>query len=125
MFQGGVMKVVINRCYGGFALSDEAVERCLELGMKLTSYNDKGYADRDAHFVRISQTNKYYAIGAYESNFRADPRVVQVVEELGVKANGSCTELKVIEIPFDGTAGWLIDEYDGMESVVPVHERWS
>jgi hypothetical protein len=41
--------------------------------------------------------------------------LVQVVEELGDKANGRCAKLRIAEVP----AGTLyrIDEYDGFESV--------
>jgi hypothetical protein len=54
---------------------------------------------------------------------RTDLVLIQVVEELGPKANGRCAELKIIEIP-DGT-DWEIDEYDGMESVHETHRAWS
>lgn len=54
---------------------------------------------------------------------RSDPILVQTVEELGEKANGSCAKLKVIEIPDD--IEWEIDEYDGMESVRECHRSWS
>ena len=58
------MKVVINVCYGGFGLSNEAVEECLAKGMKLTKYDSEGHTlDKDAHFVE-SETGflgmKYY-----------------------------------------------------------------
>jgi hypothetical protein len=47
---------------------------------------------------------------------RTDPALVQVVEELGNKANGKCAKLCIYEVP----AGTLyrIDEYDGNESVM-------
>ena len=36
------MKVVINRCYGGFGLSDAAIEQLIELGMTVSSdHNDR------------------------------------------------------------------------------------
>lgn len=54
---------------------------------------------------------------------RADPLLVQTVEELGEAANGAHAELKIVEIP-DGTK-WEIDEYDGMESIHEVHQSWS
>jgi hypothetical protein len=54
---------------------------------------------------------------------RADPKLIQVVEELGEKAAGNFAELKIIEIP-DGT-DWEIGEYDGMERVDEKHQSWS
>ncbi len=126
---GECMKVVINKCYGGFGLSDAAVERCLELGMVLTEYGPDGrYLNPDADFVRTKEKfcgQSYYTCHDHKNLLRSDPRVVQAVEELGEKADGFCAKLKVIEIPYDGPAGWEVDEYDGMERVVPLHESWS
>jgi hypothetical protein len=54
---------------------------------------------------------------------RTDPLLVQMVEELGAEANGSCACLKIVEIP-DGT-DWEIDEYDGSETIHEKHQSWS
>lgn len=86
------MKVVINRCFGGFSLSTEAME---ELAIM-------------PHDVRRIKRN--------------DPRLVEVVERLGERANGNLSKLKVVEIPDD--IEWEIDEYDGMECVREVHRVW-
>lgn len=53
---------------------------------------------------------------------RHDPLLVKVVEELGDAADGSCAELKVVEIP-DGV-DYEIDEYDGLESIHEKHRTW-
>jgi len=53
---------------------------------------------------------------------RADPKLIQVVEELGDKANGSCAKLEIVEIP-DGV-DWQIEEYDGNEHVAEKHRTW-
>jgi len=44
---------------------------------------------------------------------RHDPALVQVVEELGNKANGNYAELRIAEV----SGPYRIDEYDGSESV--------
>jgi hypothetical protein len=54
---------------------------------------------------------------------RDDPRLVAVVEELGVKANGYFAELKVVAIPDD--VSWHIEEYDGCEWVAEDHRTWN
>ena len=64
---------------------------------------------------------------AYYSTYdlqRDDPDLIATIEELGSKAaSGTCSKLKIIEIPDD--VEWEIDEYDGMESVEEKHRSWS
>lgn len=88
------MKIVINRCFGGFGLSEKAYQY---LGKEWDGYG-----------------SAYWA--------RNDKRLVKCVEELGAEANGSCANLKVVEIPDD--VEWEIDEYDGMETIEEVHRSW-
>jgi len=83
------MKIVINRCYGGYGLSEEAYKF---LGLEWDTYGYKYDDDR-------TNTN-----------------LVQCVEELGGKASGSLSNLKVVDIP-DGI-DYEIDNYDGQESVL-------
>lgn len=89
------MKVVINRCFGGFSLSEKAYEF---LGLEWDGYGYK-----------------------YNGN-RTDPKLVECVETLGVEADGIFAELKVVEIPED--VEWEIDYYDGLESIHEVHRVW-
>lgn len=93
------MKVVINRCHGGFSLSREAIKRVIEL------QGDR--YDPNQHIA--SDWDEYYPID------RDDPAVVQAVEELGETANGSYAKLAIVDVP-DGV-DWEIDEYDGMERI--------
>lgn len=91
------MKVVINSCFGGFGLSEEAYA---ELGIPWDGY---GYD---------------YA----ESEKRSDPKLVEVVEKLGAKANGRHAKLRIVEIPDD--IEYTIEEYDGREHVAEAHSTW-
>jgi hypothetical protein len=124
------MKVVINGGYGGFNLSDAAVERCLELGMKLTAVcPEGGYVDSTADFVKCDDSpwrEHYYILEEYERRnaFRSHPLLVQAVEELGDNANGEGCKLKIVDIPFESTEGWHIEEFDGLEEVAEDHRRW-
>lgn len=54
---------------------------------------------------------------------RSDSLLIQVVEELGEKANGRCAKLKIVEIPDD--VEYEIDEYDGNETIREKHRTWS
>lgn len=106
------MKVVINKCYGGFSISEAAVDRLLELECP--------------HDPTWDPRSEYGRHGVYdggdEIESRACPQLVRVVEELGDEASGSLAELKVVEVP-DGVKCHL-DEYDGVEHVAEDHETW-
>jgi len=137
------MKVVINKCYGGFSLSPLAVKRMAELQGKecyfyagsFGNYKQASLKEAEKAFlffafdvpnVTNEQMNDNEFYGEHEldnrPNDRSDKFLVQVVEELGEKANGSCAELKVVEIP-DGI-DYEIEEYDGMEWISEAHRTW-
>lgn len=141
------MKVVINACHGGFGLSDEAVELYCKLkGQQVWYVPDPKYgtldigtywvvppADRPKEIKNWNKATMAKRI-AYNEAYskatlsprdldRADPFLVQAVEQLGDKANGRFAELKVVDIP-DGT-DYTIEEYDGAEWVAEKHETWS
>ena len=52
------------------------------------------------------ETRKYYG---YLDPPRDHPLLIQVIEELGLEANGPHATLKVVEIPDD--VEWAIEEY--------------
>lgn len=89
------MKVVINRCFGGYGLSKEAYRY---LGLRWDGF---GFAFSEA---------------------RNDPRLVRCVEALGERANGDNAELAVVDVPDD--VKWYISDYDGVEAVHEVHKVW-
>jgi hypothetical protein len=92
------MKVVINDCFGGFGLSDAALDEYK---------SRKGITDPDFYYYNIA---------------RDCPVLVAMVEEQGTAINGAFSDLKVVEIP-DGV-NWYIDEYDGNEHVAERHRTW-
>jgi len=126
-------KIVYNACYGGFSLSHEAIMRYAEI-KDITLYPHKGQFGLTSYYLcSIEEYDRIQAeenaapvgLGRYaRSNAmyfsdrdieRNDPILVQVVEELGDKANGSHAKLRIEEIS-PGTM-YRIDEYDGYESV--------
>lgn len=108
-------KVVYNACYGGFGLSNEALDRMAELGYELEL--NPGYHPNASDWYNSTQKYRTY-VGDIP---RHDPILVQVVEELGDKANGNCADLRIQEV--DGL--YRIHEYDGSESVqVPESLDW-
>ncbi len=96
------MKVVINRCFGGFSISQHFAA---ELGMPshVSSFGGKTYYE------------------CRDDSLRTDPRVIKAIED-GRNINGDCAELAIVEIPDD--VDWEIDEYDGSEWVAEKHRTW-
>lgn len=109
-------KVVYNECYGGFSLSDEAIELYLNLkGLKYKKIKEQWGSRYEV------EENKNFYDRRIE---RDDPVLVQVVEKLGMKANGSCAKLCIEDLP-KGTL-YRITEYDGYESIETKYDMdWS
>ena len=104
------MKVVINDCYGGFGLSDEAKEM---------------YAQRKGIELMPVDSRWQGLMGKWyepEGITRNDACLIAVIEELKEKANDRCASLKIIEIPDD--VEYVIEEYDGNEWVAEEHRTW-
>lgn len=111
-------KIVINNCYGGFGLSDEATilyakRKGITLySKKENSWNTSFYTSSD-----MSKDSFYYPIID-----RDDPDLITVVETLGKRANGKYAQLKIVEIP--NGVRWQIEEYDGSEHIAEQHRTW-
>lgn len=130
------MKIVINKCYGGFGLSKEAMMRYAEIKGITLYHEDEGTLVDHYYKVPVDEYKRLYAEAQKTRNYqdvnglyfserqieRNDPALVQVVEELGEDASGDYADLKVVEIP-DGVE-WEIDEYDGVECIAEVHRIW-
>ena len=97
------MKIAINKCFGGFNVSKEAIIKLNEMGCE--------------HLI-----NGKVITEKHRSENRSCPHLIKVIEEMGEKADGECAKLKIIEIPDD--VEFEIDDYDGMESVHEVHREW-
>jgi len=96
-------KVVINACYGGFGLSDEAIAMYRER-KGIAADERTTYADELA---------------------RDDADLIAVVEALRENANAHYSELKVVKVPmWLQEKGWTIEEYDGAEHIAEDHRTW-
>ncbi len=115
------MKIIINKCYGGFGLSEEAVLLYgKKKGLNIIAVKDKIMKNLCHYYLNEKIESNYFSDRDIQRN---DPVLIEVVEELGKKANGYCAELKIVEIPDD--VEWIIEEYDGKEWIAEDHRRWS
>lgn len=110
------VKVVYNACFGGFGLSKKAMERLRELGVPGIDHEMEIHDECFKDYPSMG--------GSYRSDQlpRHDARLVQVVEELGEDACGNLSDLRVVELV---GRSYIIDDYDGNESVVePADMNW-
>lgn len=121
------MKIVYNDCFGGFGLSETAYQRYAELaGFQLWCIEDFGIKHYFKEMPNGRDLNEMYKVEG--ASFycldldRHDPILVQVVEELGNKANDKYSDLKIFET---SSNQYRIEYYDGSESVqVPSSLDW-
>lgn len=134
------MKIVVNRCFGGFSLSAEATKEYYKRKGKECYFFNDDYETRQMIPIDIEEADFFYSVYSvpnpndykkeefrdiYLTNRpedRTDPDLIAVVELLGEEANGSCAELAVVEIP-DGV-DYEIQEYDGWETIHEQHRSW-
>ena len=88
------MEIMYNACYGGFSLSNLAVDMYLERC---------GYV-----------YCKYYVSNELK---RDNLDMIHVVKQLGSKANGKCADIKIACIPPKYRHHYGVSEYDGYESI--------
>lgn len=100
------MKIVLNRCFGGFGLSLTAVQWMAERGSEI--------AKKELEYPRF-----YGHMSGIE---RHDPLLVECVESLGEEANGHYAALRVVDI--DDDVSYHIDDYDGQETAHENHRSW-
>ena len=94
-------EVVINRCYGGYSLSSATIK------LLMSRHGVKGEVwDDDA---------VYFGAGLNETLSRHDPRLVEVVKELGPLLSAGQSAYLVIEKTYCDR--YFIDEYDGLETL--------
>ena len=85
------MKFVLNKCFGGFSLSDEAAK---------------------------DLNSSCYGLSDYDE--RSNSALIALIEEKGSGyVSGDCAQLAIVDIP-DNCTDYEIDEYDGYESITYV-----
>lgn len=114
-------KIVINDCYGGFGISDKAIEEYAKIkGIELEKRKPKyPFFDNQIDYYYAGTDNMF--IARYIE--RDDPVLIKIVTELGESANDWASYLKIVEIPDD--VDWQIEEYDGLEHIAEKHRTWS
>ncbi len=121
------MKVAVNKCYGGFRLSDKAWELLTKLTFEEGDKEERALMEEIGQpFQRRQRTPDYmkYDIESHLnlSEWRQNPKLIRVIEELGQAASGDCAQIVIVEIPVG--IEWFIQEHDGVESIHEKHRKW-
>ena len=128
-------KIIINKSFGGFWPSKEAVKlyaakkgkECYFFEFSVTGKYTPLKGDT-LYWVACSVPDPNEHLGEYTEikcgeEQRADPDLVAVVEELGSKlASDEISNLKVVEIPDD--VEYYVEEDRGMECIHERHRTW-
>jgi len=133
-------KVILNKCYGGFDVSTLVyVHYAQKLGKKLRCYKFAPTRDEDGHFnddmyKRVDLEEALQGDNIFmtyrlvdekgqeekinlDSSHREDPLLIEIVENLGKEANSMYSDLKIVEIPDELVNNYMIDNYDGIETL--------
>ena len=91
------IEILYNTSYGGWGISDKAIEL-----YKLRNVNDNSMAlEYECH----------------ELLSRTDPILIQIYNELGDEMNTKCCKIRIKKIPKKYENYYYISEYDGRESI--------
>lgn len=94
MIDEEVIEVLYNGCYGGWKISEKAIEL-----YKLRNIN-------------------YNFIGLHSDDIcRSDPIIIQIYKELGDECNTKYSKIKIKKIPKKYEKYYYISEYDGLEFI--------
>ncbi len=147
------MKLVINRCYGGFGLSDAAYEKLAEWGIPVRKYHEqerdpetKLYKEQPLNAGEVIFDRELTPVGENEFN-----DIYHKYKGTGASSKqrywdtwtrGSRTHpliIRLVEEMGDEASGfaaqlevveipdgisWEIDEYGGIEHIAEKHRRW-
>lgn len=142
------MKIVINKCYGGFGISPEAlIELIKKKSTAVKVMTKRKYHGKESALWRLTEERlKEVSDGFFGDGFvtsvlykgdkvymlnddgdrygiRTHPDLIAVVEKMGNEASSRFANLKIVEIP--DNIEWEIDEYDGTEWIAEKHRTWN
>jgi hypothetical protein len=132
------MKVVINACYGGYGLSQKAIDLyVLRTGLQLYKHDNSYYHVPYEEYAKELEREQWLFQNDRE-NYRGHPSnrlcwtpcniprddniLINIIQELGPDAAGEFADLKIVDIPDD--TDYTIQEYDGTEWITEKHRKW-
>lgn len=78
--------------------------------------------DENGLYKEANKRAREISLDDFREN-REDKDLIAVVEELGAKASTRVSDINIVEIPAD--VEYVIEEYDGNETIAEKHRTWS
>jgi len=135
-------KVILNKCFGGFMPSRKAYELyAKKKGLELYIYEVRIY-NRKVDYYKVDNTDSMFIVYLtkdygdvansinnedrlyLDDRYREDETLIEVIEELGKDANSKSSDLHIVEIPDDVAKDYVIDNYDGIETLHQRVQEW-
>lgn len=100
-----MIEILLNKCYGGIELGQDFLKALYK------NSDTKKYVGKD--------DERYYVINDSSLSFRTDKRVVELFKKQYPEGyGGEYSYVNVFSIDDEKYPDWLVNEYDGMESIV-------
>ncbi|MBS6168851.1 MAG: hypothetical protein KIC65_09595 [Firmicutes bacterium] len=145
------MKIIINRKYGGFWISNIALEELMQRKGETICFYEMTFDDSDKYtYTKTDASNNNLFVAAICNDFgdvfipendeqsdefykhiirgndwrwRTDTDLINLIVEKGSEfVSSPLSSLEIVEIPDD--IEWEIEEYDGMEWISEKHRSW-
>lgn len=100
-------KIVINKCYGGYGLSDQALDWLKE----------KDSFKNEEQYQREKDCFKERGMSFFLMEDRSNPLLIECVETLKEKASGQCSNLVVEEVFGIEDVTFEIESHGGFETI--------
>ena len=117
------MKIVINKSFGDFRLSEECVKYMAELGSPEATEilnSNKIAVERHPGFEFFGSA-KLCGDEHSEEFIRRSKSLFKAIDELGEKCNTEFCKLKIVEVPDD--LKWHIEQEDGCGEMIVENSR--
>lgn len=133
------MKVILNKCFGGFrpsvfAYNEHARRNAKALFWYTLNVHDYEFTENPRDFDTPSTIYYGKKVGFYDMDYenvynldkghREDPVLIDIVEKYGEKASSFVSDLVVVEIPDELAGRYTIDDYDGVETLHEKVKAW-
>jgi len=139
------IKIVINKCFGGFGISNEALLELIRMKSEIVQkrtikeyygkeWEKQYYKDKERlkKFKDNFFGHTFYEGALYDDEFvyfiddnknvRINDDLIKVVKKLKEKASSRVAELEIVEVPYG--VEWEISEIRGNETVEEKHRSW-